>query len=310
MNAQYTRNCPTCGTPITYSRKDGMIRATLMNRSCFNCSTPKGNNHYRFGKHCSEETKEKISISKLGVPVHTAEEKEKRRQKWLGNENPTKRIGHSPFLGMHHSEESKKRISLSRIGKNNGVVGKNHPLYGKKGELCRWFGKTHSLKTKEKLSKQKRGIPMSEDFRKRCSERQMGRKLADDTRRKMRISKINYIIKENGGICPMFNKDAINYFSALETKRNWNGHYAAKESGEYYLQELGYFVDYYEPNLNVVIEYDEPRHYYADGELRPRDKKRMKEIISHLHCKFYRYNESKQQLTEYFNDDTKTILPN
>lgn len=150
---------------------------------------------------------------------------------------------------------------------------------------------------------------MSEDFRKKCSERQLGKTMTDDTRRKMRISKINYIIKENGGICPMFNKDAIGYFSKLEEERNWNGHYATKENGEYYLQELGYFVDYYEPKLNVVIEYDEPRHYYAGGELRPRDKKRMEEIISHLHCKFYRYNESNQQLTEYFNDNTKTILP-
>ena len=309
MNTQYTRNCPTCGTPITYSRKDGMVRAISKNRSCSACNVHRGTSHYRYGKHCSEETKEKIRATKTGVPIHTEEEKEKRRQKWLGDNNPSRK-GTPSFLGRHHTEETKQKMSNIHTGKNYGRVGENHPLYGKRGELCHWFGKTHSLETKEKLSKQKIGIPMSEDFRKKCSERQLGKTMTDDTRRKMRISKINYIIKENGGICPMFNKDAISYFSKLEAERNWNGYYATKNNGEYYLQELGYFVDYYEPKLNVVIEYDEPRHYYAGGELRPRDKKRMEEIISHLHCKFYRYDEPKQQLTEYFNDDTKTILQN
>ena len=122
MNTQYTRNCPTCGTPITYSRKDGMVRAIAKNRSCSACNVHRGASHYRYGKHCSEETKEKISQSKIGISVHSDAEKERRRQRWLGNENPTKQIGHSPFLGMHHSKESKEKISLSRIGKNNGVV--------------------------------------------------------------------------------------------------------------------------------------------------------------------------------------------
>jgi hypothetical protein len=299
---KFERKCPTCGKLISYSRKDAMARAISQNRSCFDCNTPKGDKHYRFGKHCSEETKEKIRATKTGVPVHTEEEKEKRRQRWLGDNNPSRK-GIPSFLGKHHTEETKQKMSEIHKGKNYGKVGENHPLYGKRGKLCHWFGKTHSLETKEKLSKQKIGIPMSEDFRKKCIKRQTGKTPTDDTKRKMRISKINYIIKENGGICPMFNKDAIGYFSKLETERNWNGRYATKENGEYYLQELGYFVDYYEPNLNVVIEYDEPRHYYTDGQLKPKDKKRMNEIISHLHCKFYRYNEKKKELIEYFNDE-------
>lgn len=304
-NKKFERQCPICKKIITYSRKDGLNRAIKENRLCFKCSVPRGNNHYRFGKHCSEETKQKIRQSKFGVPVHSKEEKEKRRQRWLGLDNPTKILGHSPFLGKHHTDESKEKISKSRTGKNNGLVGENHPNYGKRGSSSPWFGKTHSQETKEKLRKQKLGVPMSDNFRKKISERQKGRKLSDETKRKMRVSHIKYIIEVNGNMCPMFNKRAIEYFASLEKEKGWNGKYATKNDGEHYISKLGYFVDYYEPSHNIVVEYDEPRHYYAGGKLKLKDIKRMNEIVSFLHCKFYRYNEKEKTLIEYSIDQNK-----
>jgi very-short-patch-repair endonuclease len=73
----------------------------------------------------------------------------------------------------------------------------------------------------------------------------------------------------------------------------------ATKNGEFFVSDLGYFVDYYEPNLNIVIEYDEPKHYNVDNSLKKKDLIRMNEIKSKLKCKFYRYNEKLKELKEY-----------
>jgi hypothetical protein len=257
---KFERNCPVCGKSISYNRKDTMIRAIKQNRLCFNCNIPKGNKHYRFGKHCSEETKQKISKSKIGIPIHSEEEKEKRRKRWLGNNNPTKILGHSPFLGKQHTDKTKQKMSVDKKGIKN-------PFYGKRNSLHPNFGKHFTT--------------------------------SPETKCKLRKAAINYIINKNGGICPMFNKKAIEYFKQLEIKNGWNGKYATKSDGEHHISNLGYFVDYYEPTLNMIIEYDESYHYYSDGQLRKKDTERMNEIISHLKCKFFRYDEKRKILKEY-----------
>lgn len=40
-----------------------------------------------------------------------------------------------------------------------------------------------------------------------------------------------------------------------------------------------------------MVEYDEKRHYKANGQLKEKDVRRMNEIINHLKCLFYRYDE-------------------
>jgi very-short-patch-repair endonuclease len=61
----------------------------------------------------------------------------------------------------------------------------------------------------------------------------------------------------------------------------WNGRHALN-GGE--LQVLQYFVDYYEPDLNLVIEWDEPHHKYR----REKDKIRQERIEKKLNCIFIR----------------------
>jgi hypothetical protein len=87
------------------------------------------------------------------------------------------------------------------------------------------------------------------------------------------------------------------YFTQLEKENGWNGFFYGKNN-QYIVENLGYFLDYYEPNLNIVIEYDEPRHY-INGNLKDKDVKRMNEIKQHLKCKFFRYNERFNKLNEF-----------
>jgi hypothetical protein len=55
-----------------------------------------------------------------------------------------------------------------------------------------------------------------------------------------------------------------------------------------------YYDDAYDKEKNIVVEYDEKKHYddVENNILREKDLKRQKEIIEHLHCEFWRYNET------------------
>ena len=56
---------------------------------------------------------------------------------------------------------------------------------------------------------------------------------------------------------------------------------------------LGYWLDGYDKNLNIVFEYDEPKHYIdkENNILRDYDIKHQTRIIEKLKCEFWRYNE-------------------
>ncbi len=113
----------------------------------------------------------------------------------------------------------------------------------------------------------------------------------NNTIKKMRISRIKELEQKYGTIYPNYNLFSCQYFSFLNKAFGWNGQHA--ENGkEYHIKELGYFIDYYEPYLNLVIEYDEAHHYNSDGILKQKDKKRYEEIINKVQPNlFLRFEE-------------------
>ena len=213
-----------------------------------------------------------------------------------------------PNFGKPPSEKTRELLRIANTGKKrseetkekhrNNNLGEKNPMYGKRGELCRFYGIKCSDDLKEKLSKLKKGVPLSEEHRKNISLAQIGTKHSEETKRKMRISRINNIIENNGGVKPSINKRSFEYFSNLEKEKNWDGLFGFKNY-EYHIKELGYFIDYYEPNLNIVVEYDEVPHYNIDNSLKEKDIVRMEQIKEYLKCKFFRYNERIKELKEY-----------
>ena len=110
-----------------------------------------------------------------------------------------------------------------------------------------------------------------------------------DVREKHRINKINRMIADGTLIWPNYNRKACLIFDKLEKDMGWNGLYATKGKEK----RIGRFwVDYYEPSKNIVIEYDEPHHYNSNGELLIKDKIRQAWIEFHSQCKFYRINNN------------------
>jgi hypothetical protein len=114
----------------------------------------------------------------------------------------------------------------------------------------------------------------------------------DHTRQKMRLTTIKNIqYKKNNGfpVYPNFNYKACEIIDEYGKQNNYNFLHALN-GGEYFINELGYWVDGYDVNNNIVIEIDESYHFDEKDELREKDIKRQKEIEEFLKCKFIRLN--------------------
>ena len=111
--------------------------------------------------------------------------------------------------------------------------------------------------------------------------------VSDETRKKIRISYIKDMQNKHGQIFPNYNKNACKLIKEYGKKFGYNFQHA--ENGrEYFINELGYWVDGYDKVKNVVIEVDEKAHFDSDFNLIENDLRRQKEIEDLLGCKFIR----------------------
>lgn len=125
-----------------------------------NTLTPNGYNLKSGGANNfhSEETKEKIRQSKIGVK-RSKESCEKQSQSIMGENNPN--------YGNHLSDENKRKIGNPKIGKHpsNDTLNKlsiassgdNNPMYGLKGEDHPAYGRIHTEEELLKMSEAKKG---------------------------------------------------------------------------------------------------------------------------------------------------------
>lgn len=183
------------------------------------------------------------------------------------------------------TEETRKKWSITRTGR------KLSPETKKKLSLIH-KGRKISEEQKKQISIKNTGRKFSDEFKQRCRERMLGNVLSEETKRKLRLA----AIKRIGQVFPSYNATACKLFDDINTKFNLNGKHA-ENGGEFYIKELGYWVDYYEPNLNLVIEYDEKHHKRNKNKIK--DAKRQTEIVELLNCKFIRINETDDIQTVY-----------
>src|ERR1035437_4983530 len=211
---------------------------------------------------------------------------------------------------LWNNKAIKENISKCNLGKDRfSDEYKNKLRIKMTGDGNHFYGKKHTDATKEKLS-----IPKTLEHRRKLAlslkgnpSPLRGKHHSDESKRKMRISAIKRI-RENKFIgremYPSVNPKEKNYFLKLEEKNNWNGIFFGKDNKQFLIENLGYFVDYYEPDKNIIVEYDETNHYDKNWKLKEKDIKRQNEIIKTLHCKFYRYNEVLDKFYEVILDET------
>jgi len=90
---------------------------------------------------------------------------------------------------------------------------------------------------------------------------------------------------------PAYNKQACKYFDKLNLEMGWSGQHA-ENGGEIIIE--GYFVDFYDAERNIVVEYDEPHHEKPSVKKKDRQKERI--ILKSIGCEFYRFSEKYNKL--------------
>ncbi|MBC8428104.1 MAG: hypothetical protein H8D94_01385 [Candidatus Pelagibacter sp.] len=162
----------------------------------------------------------------------------------------TKKKLSKAHIGKIISKETKQKMSKSAMGRD--MSGVNNPMFGKSGKDSPRFGKIHTIETK----------------------------------RKIRLSTLERIERMSGQLYPNYNPRACKIIDEYGKKHGYNFQHA-ENGGEHHIKELGYWVDGYDKDKNVVIEYDENYH----NNIQKKDIQRQKEIEKYLGCEFIRIKE-------------------
>lgn len=113
-----------------------------------------------------------------------------------------------------------------------------------------------------------------------------GKYHTDETRKKQRLSTIKYLSQTHAHMGPRYNVKSIPIIEEFGKKHGFNFRHA-ENGGEFFIKELGYWLDAYDEKQNVVLEIDE-RSHFIKGKLKESDVRRQKEITDLLGCRFYR----------------------
>lgn len=215
----------------------------------------------------------------------------------------------NPVSNQQYPRTRKILVSCIDCGKIRIVTLADYLL--SKSEFCKscWRKGDNNPAKKEEARKKlrRKGIKnlnyVTIDWRKTFSKQRsginnpmFGKKHKDETRRKMRLNTINRIEKSisNGGqIQPLYNSEGCKIIDEYGKKYGYHFQHA-ENGGEFYIKELGYWVDGYDKEKNTVIEIDESFHFNPDGSLKEKDLKRQKEIIDFLKCEFIRIKFKKE----------------
>jgi len=182
------------------------------------------------------------------------------------------------------SEEHRKRIGIKSASRkyNTDVVQQRlSTLYERYPD-----GYKHTDDVKKNISKRmKEDNPMfNEEIKNRV--------------RTSLFQKYNGWFPTNKGVA--YNKDACKLFDEINNKLGWNGLHA-ENGGE--IAVAGFYLDYYEPNKNIVIEFDE--QYHKKPSRAQRDALKDKVLTKELNCviiritKDYDINQLIKQLSSY-----------
>jgi hypothetical protein len=260
---KWFRKCPKCKTLIFYCNKYTLKRAI--------------NNKYWCQKCKAIEVQNRPEIKFI------------RKKERLGKT-------FEDIVGMKKAKEWKNKLKIANYGKTYDEK------YGDNSKNIRWKvgsgtrGKTYEqIYGKEKaieLKKNKQrpyedlyGIERTKIIKEKQNINRGSKN--PEVRKKMRLSSIRRIKNIVGQIHPNYNPKSI---QILEQKAKDLGIIDLKHAengGEYYIKDLGYWVDGYSSSKNIVIEYYENAHKKRNE----RDIRRKQEIIDYLKCKFIEIKE-------------------
>jgi hypothetical protein len=170
---------------------------------------------------------------------------------------------------MVFSEEHKRNISISKSGKTHSNITKQ------KMSIAH-TGKVHTEEHRLNVSLSRRGNKHWLYGKKQP--RHVKEKLRNAHKKRLEeFRKNNIPFRIKGKIKTSYNPDACKLFDFINTTLNWNGKHALN-GGE--VEIAGYWVDFYEKDVKLIIEYDEEHHNRPSK--RELDTKRQQIIQSYV----------------------------
>ena len=140
---------------------------------------------------------------------------------------------------------------------------------------------------RKNMSNVHKGKTLSESHKIALTTSKIGKPTSSSAKLKMRKSMIANIEERhfNGGqMKPNYNVSSIPIIEAKANELGITDLQHAENGGEFYIKELGYWVDGYSKEKNIVIEFDEKNHKYQIE----KDTQRQNEITEFLNCEFIR----------------------
>lgn len=261
----FSKPCPLCNNNINYKTKDNLRESIKNNSRCKKCANS-GENHPLFGKKMSAEFCEKVS------------------QRTKGERNPR--------YGITMSETQKNKISIANKGRKPTNI-----AFRKGKTLEEIYGEERARDIREKYKARPPHTPESNNKRRiscllaDCGKTNIGRIHTEESKRKRRIKMIEKLQKINCNFHPPYNPKGCAFFNKImEDTGVFIQH--AENGGETHLKDLGYWLDGYDKENNIVYEFDENKHHYINGQLCEKDIIRQQNIIDYLKCKFIRIREN------------------
>lgn len=251
---KWVRNCPKCNTIMIYKKASGLFYSTNHNCLCKKCRNI--NIKPPYIRNCPK-CNSIINYKKVYVFINA-------KNKNTFCKKCTSNLIISPIL---KSRWKKINGPYQKICPkcNNTIIYSTRKIL-KNSIKQNSFCKNCQYKYKNHITLWNKTDKAREIFRKRLLKR----------------------VKGMGGICN-YNPKACRYFDKLNEEKKWNLQHALN-GGEIHI--IGYSLDGYDKEKNIVIEYDEFLHKYK----KEKDLKRQQEIIKHLNCEFYRYDEKEKTL--------------
>ena len=161
---------------------------------------------------------------------------------------------------MKLSEEIRRKMSANNTGKNNPFFGKMHSDKTKRKMSAAHKGKSSWSKGKKFSDEHKRKISLalngrsrpslSDEHKQKLSLALIGKKFSNEHREKLREVRL-------GKVTPNFNPFACQKIDEYGKQHGYNFQHALN-GGE--VRVVGYSLDGYDKEKNVVIEYYEPYH--------------------------------------------------
>ena len=118
-----------------------------------------------------------------------------------------------------------------------------------------------------------KGVPLSEEHKKKLSVLHTGKTFSEATKQKHRIRCLKKRLDD--GIPLNEDRGAKQFFCEWNLKHNTQFVPLA-------FREIGYIADGYDKSQHIWIEFDPPHHYYVTGVLKPKDMIRQTNIIRHF----------------------------